>query len=748
MSDDPTLTDPVKRLRYFDKQFLQAGDFTDEQAYHMRLRRLLNRSFFTPGIGFGLELELSGTDLTVMPGLAIDDQGRELVVNEVLKPQAQPAGDADVYLQYQEQESDPATLGLRLSTRWDQTPQILTQTAGAPPPAGAVYLGSLNVDGGRSTDVGSRRIAGLRSSVSIQRQGTLFPGGRQNVPPVSGDTSLRTVATEAFFDLRGSEIGTATLGIGFDKVSQPSSFVGAARHCDCTLASLLPGRMLRIGSAGGRICFWTDGNVALNETPQAYLAGADLYVTGAVFTSDLKVGATPQSLLTGGKLDTSFLPDSVPLLTNGKLSSLSVDSLTVNTALTLGGSGNFEATDMDQYYGQVNSSLRLVAATDFLGPDGIGTALLGLGFEFTGPQESSKHGFVGSGRAGDWTLASLTARRALRIGTNQGRIAFYTDGTVAKDADPQVHLDGADLYVQGGVFSSSLTVTGDLKLGASPKSLLTGGKLDTSFLPDSVPLLTNGKLSTLKVDSLVVGDLRVNHAAGSLYAVNDPLGSFMILGLGITKPSGDSVAFLGLGRNRDLTIASFQTNWLRIGASGPICFWMNGVEGVDDSPPQAYLDTNGNLHLSGSLYQTDKNPPSDRRLKQDIRRISGALERVERLAGVRFRWNDEGLDRLTRFADGLLFESGLSEEELAGKRREAKEKACVELSGDCIGMIAQDVREVVPEVVEEGKDGYLRLAYDRLVALLVEAVKEQQEAIEKLEGELARVRDALALRNA
>ena len=49
-----------------------------------------------------------------------------------------------------------------------------------------------------------------------------------------------------------------------------------------------------------------------------------------------------------------------------------------------------------------------------------------------------------------------------------------------------------------------------------------------------------------------------------------------------------------------------------------------------------------------------------------------------------------------------------------------------------IGLIAQEVQEIVPEVVTLGEDGYLTIAYPRLTALLVEAIKELSEEIKEL----------------
>ena len=53
-----------------------------------------------------------------------------------------------------------------------------------------------------------------------------------------------------------------------------------------------------------------------------------------------------------------------------------------------------------------------------------------------------------------------------------------------------------------------------------------------------------------------------------------------------------------------------------------------------------------------------------------------------------------------------------------------------------LGIIAQDVQKVIPEIVKERKDGYLAVQYDQLVPVLIEAVKDQQKQIDELKKKL------------
>src|SRR6266508_2151786 len=82
------MTETIERLRYFQRQYLGALDFEDEQEYHRDMRRRHNVGLHTLGIVTGLELEerppITGAageiEIWIRAGMAIDGFGRELVV--------------------------------------------------------------------------------------------------------------------------------------------------------------------------------------------------------------------------------------------------------------------------------------------------------------------------------------------------------------------------------------------------------------------------------------------------------------------------------------------------------------------------------------------------------------------------------------------------------------------------------------------------------------------------------------------
>jgi hypothetical protein len=94
---------------------------------------------------------------------------------------------------------------------------------------------------------------------------------------------------------------------------------------------------------------------------------------------------------------------------------------------------------------------------------------------------------------------------------------------------------------------------------------------------------------------------------------------------------------------------------------------------------------------------------SDKRLKENIIPISNALDKVDKLNGVTFDWK-EG------YADV----------------HSAK--------GHDVGLIAQEVEAIIPEIVNTRDDGYKAIKYEKLVALLIEAVKELKEEVDELKN--------------
>ena len=161
--------------------------------------------------------------------------------------------------------------------------------------------------------------------------------------------------------------------------------------------------------------------------------------------------------------------------------------------------------------------------------------------------------------------------------------------------------------------------------------------------------------------------------------------------------------------------------------NGRLCYWWG--------PDNRWKHVQNKADNHAGSYNTDG--PSDARLKTAVRPITGALRSVLGLTGLRYRWGDRGLDHLTRdVADSVSAGPGATEEQHRQVRDSEVARARAALDGDDIGLMAQEVEQVVPEVVREGPDGYKHIRYGQLTALLVEAIKEQQQTIDRLAGRL------------
>jgi hypothetical protein len=118
-----------KRVNYYDHQFLRAPDFTDEQSYHVSMRRLHNSKLHTWGIVEGLQVTVaSGTAISVSAGSAIDSQGREIILPAATNLELggeSPNTTLFITIAYDEQQSDPTSeAGGAGNTRITENPKL------------------------------------------------------------------------------------------------------------------------------------------------------------------------------------------------------------------------------------------------------------------------------------------------------------------------------------------------------------------------------------------------------------------------------------------------------------------------------------------------------------------------------------------------------------------------------------------------------------------------------------------------
>ncbi|MBN1997298.1 tail fiber domain-containing protein [candidate division KSB1 bacterium] len=129
--------------------------------------------------------------------------------------------------------------------------------------------------------------------------------------------------------------------------------------------------------------------------------------------------------------------------------------------------------------------------------------------------------------------------------------------------------------------------------------------------------------------------------------------------------------------------------------------YLEGPVGIGALDPGSYK-----LYVAGNAYTTGTWGSSDVRFKKEISPLENVLDHIDRLNGVSFKWRagefkDRGLNDRTQ-----------------------------------IGLIAQEVEQEFPELVSTDKEGYKAVAYDRLTAVLLQAVKELRSENQQLRSRL------------
>lgn len=136
-------------------------------------------------------------------------------------------------------------------------------------------------------------------------------------------------------------------------------------------------------------------------------------------------------------------------------------------------------------------------------------------------------------------------------------------------------------------------------------------------------------------------------------------------------------------------------------------YYVFGNNSGDARLRNIYCDFLGSYGNITAYYSSDIN------LKTNIKPIENAIDKVKSISGVTFDWSDDYINKLGG-EDGYFVRK------------------------NDVGVIAQEIEKVLPQIVATKDDGTKAVKYERLVALLIEAVKEQQVQIEDLQKKVGK----------
>ncbi len=152
---------------------------------------------------------------------------------------------------------------------------------------------------------------------------------------------------------------------------------------------------------------------------------------------------------------------------------------------------------------------------------------------------------------------------------------------------------------------------------------------------------------------------------------------------------------------------------------------ITGNMGIGTKEPMSRLDVNGNLSaeiiyartVRAARFQGDgsylsgiagKEDLSDKRLKTVLKPLKEVQSRINEIQAVYYKWNDH--------------------EKVKDLSKESQ-----------IGLIADEVEAVFPELISKDNDGFKQMEYGKLTAVLLEVVKEQGQNIAELKERIVKL---------
>jgi len=248
------------------------------------------------------------------------------------------------------------------------------------------------------------------------------------------------------------------------------------------------------------------------------------------------------------------------------------------------------------------------------------------------------------------------------------------------------HIGNSNIYHNGTItaFAGNLEVTGSTTLGTVNITTLNASNGVVSGSSQVLDILSSlntytgsndtlNSLQTARIDQLAASTASVNSFTSSI----DTTIKTKLNVEGVVSGSSQITLSSTTGGG---TTANVQFGSLGIGTTA------SGVS--------------GEIRATGDIVAFYS---SDERLKENIQPIQNALSKVESISGNTYDWK-EGFETIHSH------------------------------TGHDLGVIAQEVQSVLPEVVTERETGYLAVDYVKLVPVLIEAIKELSAKVKELEN--------------
>jgi len=263
------------------------------------------------------------------------------------------------------------------------------------------------------------------------------------------------------------------------------------------------------------------------------------------------------------------------------------------------------------------------------------------------------------------------------------------------------HINHSSVTITAG---SGLTGGGDI---TTTRTINVGAGDGISVAADSVAV--DATVLRTTGDSIVSASAQITHDSTTGFVANEHIDHSSVsitAGSGLT--GGGTIAAsrtidIGAGTGIDVAadaisvdVSDFMTN----GANNRV-LTATGTDAMNAESGLTYdgsnLDVTGGVRATGDVVAFYS---SDKRLKDNIVRIENPLDKIEKIGGYTYDWNDK--------------------------------QNTYEVGSKDFGVIAQEIQEVLPELVTERDNGYLAVKYEKIVPLLIESIKELKQEIDDI----------------
>jgi hypothetical protein len=310
-------------------------------------------------------------------------------------------------------------------------------------------------------------------------------------------------------------------------------------------------------------------------------------------------------------------------------------------------------------------------------------------------------------------LTALEASASTALSTNGTQATSITN---LNSATASLMIETANLES----FSSSALTRLDNLEGKDISITLTGDVTGTGTITNlaNVSFATTIAANSVALGTDTTGDYVASMTAGTGITVGTATGegstpvitntgvTSNVAGTGISVSGGTGAVTI---TNSGVTSAAAGTGVSVSGATGAVTFSIGQAVATSSNVQfnslgigMAASATAGRIDATNDIVAFSS---SDIRFKENITPIENALDKISKISGNTYDWK-------------------------------AENKAEHGYEGNDVGVIAQEIEAVLPQLVQTRENGYKAVKYDKLVALLIEGIKEQQIQIEELKAQI------------